>query len=497
MDTNALDQGFSRLAEDLSASGQAERKFRDWLVSSTEIERLRINPYHVAAESGAPVSDIVGLALRGVAAGLFDLHWLVHCPHCNMITQECRNFFELSHSSDCKMCDVDFDVDALTRIEVTFSLNRSIEDVDATAFCLPPPVLCSKVNIAGPPGETFSGTDIIEEPGVYRFFCPVTLAKGILTVSGERTDQVQEFNVRQLPSFNDAETSFVARPGPFRFTLVNDCEKVSGIFIIPEALPDELPLESLPLRLTGLETIHYEEYRKLFGDQALAESEHLQISSVTLLFTDIAGSTAMYENLGNAAAYSTVRNHFEILFRCVEAHQGFVIKTIGDSVMASFRANDDALVCALDAQREFDTLNEGRDESSRISVKFGLHRGPAILVNLNGRIDYFGSTVNRAARIQDTAAPNEVVFSAEARADSEVADTLLRNGGADVREEIITLKGIETGQTVFRFANDRAWKIQNSPPPGCPGAAAPLRPAAHGRAGLRATCRQLWRAGFR
>ena len=460
MDRCALDRGFSRLAEDSSGSRQAERQFRDWLVSSNEIERLRINPYEVAADSGAPVADIVGLALRGVAAGLFDLHWLVHCPHCNMITQEFRNFFELTHSSDCKMCDVDFGVDALTRVEVTFSLNRSIEDVEANAFCLPPPVLRSKVNIAVAPGDTVSGTDIIEDPGVYRFFCPITLAKGILTVSGERTDEVQEFRVRQLPSFSYAETSFVARPGPVRFKLVNDCDKVSGIFIIPDALPDELPLETLPSRLTGLETIHYAEYRKLFGDQALAESEHLRISSVTLLFTDIAGSTAMYEKMGNVAAYTAVREHFEILFRFIESHDGFVIKTIGDSVMASFRANNDALACTLDAQREFDALNEGRDDAGRISVKFGIHRGPAILVNLNGRIDYFGSTVNRAARIQDTAAPNEVVFSTEARADNEVADTLMRNGSPDVRQELITLKGIESGQTIFRFANDSARIIQ-------------------------------------
>ena len=128
--------------------------------------------------------------------------------------------------------------------------------------------------------------------------------------------------------------------------------------------------------------------------------------------------------------------------------------------MASFRTNNDALACTLDAQREFDALNEGRDDASKISVKFGIHRGPVILVNLNGRIDYFGSTVNRAARIQDMAAPNEIVFSTEARADSEVADTLMRNGSADVREELITLKGIETGQAVFRFANDRARTLQ-------------------------------------
>jgi class 3 adenylate cyclase len=381
-----------------------------------------------------------------------------------MITKEYRNFFELTHTSDCKMCDVDFDVDALTRVEVTFSLNRSIEDVDATAFCLPPPVLCSKINIAVGPGGTISGTDIIDEPGTYRYFCPITLAKGILEVSGERTDQVQEFSVQQLPTLNYAETSFVARPGPVHFELINNCDKVSGIFIIPDVLPEELPLEALPPRLTGLEAIHYQEYRTLFGDQALAGSEHLQISSVSLLFTDIAGSTALYENMGNAAAYTAVREHFDRLFRLVETHGGFVIKTIGDAVMASFRTNDDALECALDAQQEFQVLDESLTDACRIRVKFGIHRGPAILVNLNGRIDYFGSTVNKAARIQDTAAPNELVFSSEVRGASAVADSLLQDEGVRSQEEHITLKGINSDQVIFRIASTGSPGLSHSAP---------------------------------
>lgn len=122
--------------------------------------------------------------------------------------------------------------------------------------------------------------------------------------------------------------------------------------------------------------------------------------------------------------------------------------------MASFSTNDNALECALDARREFQTLNESFDDKCRIRVKFGIHRGPAILVNLNGRIDYFGSTVNKAARIQDTAAPNELVFSSEVRADSAVADALLRNQGADIRQEQITLKGIDIDQTIFRSTTD-------------------------------------------
>jgi class 3 adenylate cyclase len=244
-----------------------------------------------------------------------------------------------------------------------------------------------------------------------------------------------------------------------RFELINDCDKVSGIFIIQDELPDELSLDALPPRLTGLSIIHFPEYRRLFGDRVLSDQERIQVSSVTLLFTDIAQSTAMYETLGNAQAYNAVRQHFKILFRSVEAHGGFVIKTIGDAVMASFVNNDDAVKCALEALREFHGLSAGGDSPHKISVKFGIHRGPVLIVNLNGRVDYFGTTVNTAARIQSCAGGNEITFSPETLEGSPAANTILEACGNAVRKEHVSLKGITTDRTIFRLT------MLDGPPP--------------------------------
>ena len=202
MDTNLLDQEFVKLANTYAGSSLTLQAMKDWLVASEPVQRLRINPYEISEASSQKVDDIVAAALNGVASGLFDLHWLAHCPHCNMITEEYDNFFELTQTSDCKMCDVAFEIDFVSRVEVTFSLNRAIEDIGMEAFCLPPPILSSKVNIAVPPGEMDVGADVIDEEGAYRFFCPITLAKGLLRVEGDRTDTVQEFKIRQLSSFN-------------------------------------------------------------------------------------------------------------------------------------------------------------------------------------------------------------------------------------------------------------------------------------------------------
>ena len=451
MDTGLLDQGFAKLTNTPMGSSVALQAVKDWLLASEPVQRHRINPYLIAAASGQRPEDIVAVALRGVASGLFDLHWLVHCPHCNMVTTEYENFFELTQTSNCKMCGVNFEADFLARVEVSFSLNRAIEDIDMGGFCLPPPVLESKVNISVLPGQSGTGADVIEEPKLYRFFCPITLAKGLLQVEGARTDKVQEFKVRQLPTLNYDQITLKARPGPVRFELVNDCDKVSGIFIIQDELPGELSLEELPPRLTGLSVIHFPEYRQLFGNHVLSDQERIQVSSVTLLFTDIAESTALYETLGNAQAYNVVRQHFTMLSRSVEAHGGFVIKTIGDAVMASFVHSDDAVKCVLDALREFQGLSVGGDGPQTIRVKFGIHRGPVLIVNLNGRVDYFGSTVNTAARIQHCAGGNEVTFSMEVLESSPAANTLLEVCGDAVLKEHVRLKGIKADRTIFRL----------------------------------------------
>lgn len=461
MDLKRIEQELLKLADNPGVSLPAVNAIKDWLLASEAVQRVRINPHEISSASGQPLDDIVSAILIGVAMGLFDLHWLVHCPHCNMITTDYDKFFDLSRLSNCKMCDIEFEADFLSHVEVTFSLNRHLEDLDMVAFCLPPPVLESKINLAVLPGEKGKGVDIINEPGVYRYFCPITLAKGILHVEEETTDTIQKFKVRQLPSLRYDPDTINAKCGPIEFEFVNDCEKISGIFVIRDELPEKLGLEDLPPRLTGLQVMHYPEYQHLFGDHVLSDQEQVMVSSLTLMFTDIAGSTEMYESVGDAAAYNLVRRHFELLFESIEMHHGFVVKTIGDAVMASFQNNDDAMKCSLDALRGFHRLNEESDSQHGIHVKFGIHRGPVMLVNLNGRKDYFGSTVNKAARIQNCAGAGEIAFSPAALTDSLAADTLMRICGDEIHEERVTLKGILEDQTIFRLNTTNNLPDQN------------------------------------
>ncbi|URA10316.1 adenylate/guanylate cyclase domain-containing protein [Thermospira aquatica] len=168
---------------------------------------------------------------------------------------------------------------------------------------------------------------------------------------------------------------------------------------------------STPLSIKGVDIIQHPVYRELFPDEVLLPDQSLELMKATILFTDIKGSTQMYTDLGDSKAFLLVREHFRILFEVIKKFNGVPIKTIGDAVMGVFTNQTDGLTAALEAQKALIEYYKDRPEPEKIEVKIGLHSGPTIVVTLNGRLDYFGSTVNMAARIQAIANPNEVVMS--------------------------------------------------------------------------------------
>jgi class 3 adenylate cyclase len=138
------------------------------------------------------------------------------------------------------------------------------------------------------------------------------------------------------------------------------------------------------------------------------------------MFTDLKHSTPLYESVCDVNAYFLVRQHCEIFNKVIRERSGAVIKTIGDAVMAGFERPQDAVRASIEMIEELSRFN--RTVSSPLGLKVGVHRGRAIAVALNDRIDYFGQDVNIAARVQGLADVNEVCISAAAMEAPGVAD---------------------------------------------------------------------------
>jgi len=169
-----------------------------------------------------------------------------------------------------------------------------------------------------------------------------------------------------------------------------------------------------PDAVTAARVTAMQEFRSLFSSEVLAPGQEVGIENVTLLFSDLLASTAMYELIGDASAYGKVRRHFDFLIDRVSEHTGSLVKTIGDAVMAVFYSPEDGVRAALEIQRRLKEFNRSLPPGSEpIVIKIGLHHGPAIAINANDRLDYFGRTVNIAARVQRESQGGDLVISAE------------------------------------------------------------------------------------
>jgi len=129
--------------------------------------------------------------------------------------------------------------------------------------------------------------------------------------------------------------------------------------------------------------------------------EHVEVA---VMFADVAGSTTLYDTLGDDVANRVIGKAVDIMKKLTEMHHGYVIKTIGDEVMSSFPSADECVNAAKDIQEELEAGIEGED--AKIAIRVGLHFGPAILME-DG--DVFGDAVNIAARMAGIAKADQII----------------------------------------------------------------------------------------
>jgi adenylate cyclase len=172
---------------------------------------------------------------------------------------------------------------------------------------------------------------------------------------------------------------------------------------------------------TAAEVTALQVFRDLFSNEALRPGEQISVGTLTVLFTDLRGSTQLYREIGDAPAFGRVMTHFDVLREVIAAEDGALVKTIGDAVMAVFRRPAAALRAIVKAQAALASPPEG---VRPLRLKVGIHTGPCIAVTLNDRLDYFGCTVNMAARLEGLSTGEDVILSDAAHADPEVAEML-------------------------------------------------------------------------
>jgi class 3 adenylate cyclase len=239
------------------------------------------------------------------------------------------------------------------------------------------------------------------------------------------------------------------RPGPLRVTLENRTDRR----VLPALWIAGDPLNHLLGRrrpfLTAKRLLTNQTFRDIYRTDTLDVDQRLKITSLTFLFTDLKGSTALYERVGDLVAYDLVRQHFHVLTEIVSAEAGAIVKTIGDAVMATFPTPDRALAAALHMREAMSRINAERGNEDLL-LKIGIHEGPCLAVILNDSQDYFGQTVNLAARVQGLAS-SRAIFVTQSVVEDKNSIKILENSGLQPMMQRAALRGIADETTVYEI----------------------------------------------
>src|SRR5258708_37451301 len=407
------------------------------------------------------------------------MDWLLVCPMCSDVVESFRSLRKLHTHFHCHLCQSDYDAALDDYITVMFTVSpavRSIRFHKTDALSAWDYLFYYRMTPGGvmPDGVPWSEAAkglvralVRIEPGSAANL-EVDAAEGALLGQDFDSDAQFFFPVERragvtpphVPVILDdgkcvAATANIA-PGKVVFEVRNagKLPTVFGILQLPMATFQRPKLHFMP-SLSGKRLLMTQTFRDCFRSEVISATEGIAVLDVTLVFTDLNGSTALYERIGDLNAYIQVQRHFQHLLDATVRHNGAVTKTIGYAVMAAFLPSAHALQAVLDMRQAVDHLNRDRPQRDFI-LKIGVHRGAAIAVTLNERLDYFGQTVNIAARGQKHADGDEICITEEVYGAEAVAEIIAPIPGAKSQAE---LKGVSKAMSVYHPA-----PIASSPP---------------------------------
>ena len=412
------------------------RRLADYALEAGEVDAARIRPLRLARLWGVERRQAIEVCLAAVEAGLLGLFWDLMCPRCRGPKVSVSGLDELPKGAHCSSCNIDYEGNFAANVEVSFRPAPSVRDIAGGGFCLSGPQNTPHVLVqqALMPGETRE-VAFDAGPGDYRLRTLEAGGQRNLTFAGGGFPAV----IADGEGIGEGEA---AAAGTLR--LVNR-----------GAVPRTIVIESRAWAadaLTAHQATTMQCFRDLFPDQILRPGEDMAVGNVTLMFTDLKGSTALYERLGDGAAYRLVREHFAFLAAAIRRHDGALVKTIGDAVMAAFSDPAQGVRAALAVQSETGDFN-ARQGGEGIVIKMGVHAGPCIAVTLNDRLDYFGSTVNLAARLQGESAGEDIVLSETLAVDPAVAPLI---AGQKPGRETACVKGFAEPVPFIRLSPVRS-----------------------------------------
>jgi class 3 adenylate cyclase len=509
----ALEEALAKVERVRAWNPRVISKLEHHIRTADDEDLFRLNPLQWASQRGVDEFEAVDLFLHGAKVGLLYMDWNVICPCCGKVMRSLRELHGLQSENTCTVCFRKDQATLDDYVQVTFTIAPAVRTIrfhqpqtlSLDEYCFTY-LYEPSARIAGmltsrdamrmfqrhlslfSPGDRLT-VETSADPGILSCVDLFGQQSFGLLASGEPMAETQRIAVTfsdrgfevPLPAMQPSEfnlgrlafngTFYPIRPGSVVIEFEHRSATPAALAVIhfpiyglpagllpPEVVAGTGSLEagaspdvefSSP-RLTVKRLFACQTFHDLFRAEVFQESEGFGVKDVTILFTDLQGSTQLYQQVGDLNAYALVRAHYGILSHAVSNQHGAVVKTIGDAIMATFDRPVEAVAAGLEMLMELRMMNQTSVQEDLV-LKVGIHRGAAIAVTLNDRVDYFGQTVNIASRVQGSAGGDELYLTDEMYMSPGVSE-LLEGSGCRVESVAIPLKGIDEPLKVHKIA---------------------------------------------
>jgi adenylate cyclase len=431
------------LREKLLVDGAEPRiveKLIDLIERGDDFSLARIRPYALADRWGEPRRAVLAACLLGTRQGLLDMQWDLLCPLCRGPQESEGSLSDISSKLHCETCRIDFTVNFDRFVEITFKPNASVRRAEVKDYCMGSPQRTPHVVVQQLLAPHSSRSVVLPlEEGRYRLRALELPGEQLVTVSAEGVESA-------TARISDRVSGEELKLAPQTTLQLENASDAEQLFILERLLWSDQAA-------TAAEVTALQIFRDLFSSEALRPGEQISVGTLTVLFTDLRHSTQLYREIGDATAFGRVLNHFDVLKKAIAEADGAPVKTIGDAVMGVFRDSASALNALLTAQEILASPPEG---TAPLTLKAGMHSGPCIAVTLNDRLDYFGSTVNLAARLEALSTGNDVIISRSVYDDPDVRELI---NSPDTNLQAVPFEIVLKGFDEERF---ELWRVGRS-----------------------------------
>ncbi len=382
------------------------------LREGTDEEVVGMRPYVLAEAWRADRHEALKLFLYAVKAGLLTFSWESVCPNCRVPKSSHHSLTGLEERFSCDLCAREYAAELDRSVELRLSVHPTVRKATRAIYCMGGPANSPHV-LAQRSVAPGASAEIAWPPGP-----PVRLR-------ALRSNALAELAVEEgAPAAAEIAYANAAWSAP-RVAVASERPRVT----VRNASADPLVVVveqsgSDPRVATAAEVTSLSEFRDLFREEVLAAGRDVTVEQLSVMFAEVKGSTELCARLGDAAAFDLVTLATERVASAVRRHRGTLVKTLGDGSMAVFPTPELAVRAAVDAVRAVREWTSSTKLPAPVVLRLGVHHGPGIAVGANGGIDYFGRTVNVAARLPRLGEGNDVVLTAALAAVPAVREAL-------------------------------------------------------------------------